>query len=323
MFKCNLCNKEFTQKQKLTYHLNKKVCDKKESCEICGKKFNSKSGIYKHQKREHKTIITNNTTFDQSNSQIKTNLSGDEHVKKDIKILKQKNKQLLCKISDIENSRQKTEKKLLEEINNLKTLVQNGQIEQLFNNQKIDSNNINVYNCDNVQNIQNIQNIQNNIQQNITITPTIILKAHGSEDYSKIELKKLAECLNRGFGSINELIECVNFNPNLPENHNIYISNSKNYDVHRFNGNKWIIEDRDDGLEFIINKKIEKIQELKQTKGIKEKINPKSCRILNELSFLDDEKNQEIYKKLKRFLNNNKDIPMETRKKIAIQNKIS
>ena len=46
----------------------------------------------------------------------------------------------------------------------------------------------------------------------------------------------------------------IHFNPTKPENHNIYISNLKNNYVMIYNGNKWLIRDRDDSIQDIIDK---------------------------------------------------------------------
>jgi hypothetical protein len=57
-FKCNCCNKTFTRKESLEYHMNNKVCigkkyvvDKEKgdfSCKYCGKTFKASSNMYRH-----------------------------------------------------------------------------------------------------------------------------------------------------------------------------------------------------------------------------------------------------------------------------------
>jgi len=51
------------------------------------------------------------------------------------------------------------------------------------------------------------------------------------------------------------LIEQIHFDPQKPENHNIYISNIKNNYVMLYNGNKWILKDRDEAITNLIDDK--------------------------------------------------------------------
>ena len=78
-----------------------------------------------------------------------------------------------------------------------------------------------------------------NIQQNIK------LLSYGSTDISHLTDKDFLKCLNHSNFCIPHLIEKIHFNPKNPENHNIYISNIKNNYAMLYNGNKWILKDRD------------------------------------------------------------------------------
>ena len=49
------------------------------------------------------------------------------------------------------------------------------------------------------------------------------------------------------------MIEKIHFNPKKPENHNIYISNLKNNYAMIYNGNKWMICDREDSIQSLID----------------------------------------------------------------------
>ena len=100
--------------------------------------------------------------------------------------------------------------------------------------------------------------ITNNIQNNIKVL------SYKNTDISHLTDKDFMYCLNRSNMCIPHLIKKIHFNPNKPENHNIYISNIKNNYVMIYDGNKWVIKDRDESIEdlidsneFIIEQKLE------------------------------------------------------------------
>ena len=88
-----------------------------------------------------------------------------------------------------------------------------------------------------------------NIQQNIK------LLSYGSTDISHLTDKDFLKCLNHSNFCIPHLIEKIHFNPKNPENHNIYISNIKNNYAMLYNGNKWILKDRDETIMNLIDDK--------------------------------------------------------------------
>ena len=89
--------------------------------------------------------------------------------------------------------------------------------------------------------------ITNNIQNNIKIL------AHKHTDISHLTDKDFIYCLNRANMCIPNLIKKIHFDPEKPENHNIYISNIKNNFVMIYDGNKWVIKDRDESIEDLID----------------------------------------------------------------------
>ena len=110
------------------------------------------------------------------------------------------------------------------------------------------------------QNIQN--NIQNNIQQNIKIL------AFKNTDLSHLTDQDYIYCLNRSNMCIPQLIKRIHFDPEKPENHNIYISNLKNKYIMIYDGIKWnlqseneTIEDLIDTNDFVLEQKLEEWME--------------------------------------------------------------
>ena len=88
-----------------------------------------------------------------------------------------------------------------------------------------------------------------NIQQNIKIL------AYDSTDLSHLTNNDYLKCLRRSNFCIPHLIEKIHFNPEKPENHNIYISNLKNNYVMIYDGHKWNIKDREESIQNLIDEK--------------------------------------------------------------------
>ena len=127
----------------------------------------------------------------------------------------------------------KEEKKQMKEerqILNNQIKEQNSQIKELIKKAGITNSNI-------------------NIQQNIK------LLSYGNTDMSHLTDKDYMKCLNHSNFCVPYLIEQIHFDPQKPENHNIYISNIKNNYVMLYNGNKWILKDRDEAITNLIDDK--------------------------------------------------------------------
>ncbi len=90
-------------------------------------------------------------------------------------------------------------------------------------------------------------NITKNIQQNIK------LLAYNNTDISHLKDKDYLKCLNHSNMCIPHLIKEIHFNPEKPENHNIYISNLKNNFALVYDGSKWNLQNRNETVEDLIN----------------------------------------------------------------------
>ncbi len=55
--------------------------------------------------------------------------------------------------------------------------------------------------------------------------------------------------------SVVQMVEYVNCNKDIPENNNIYISNKRDNTIMVYNGNKWMMENKNNTLDTILNKK--------------------------------------------------------------------
>jgi len=219
----------------------------KYSCESCGKVFDYKSLYFKHidkkipcnegekilKNKEKRTCMHCNKVFTRLDS-LKDHLTickskmiidkeiefdnKDNEIKKELDIIKQQ-------ISKITEEKDTT-------INELKQIIKKLQVKSTYS----------VSNKDNI-NTDNIQQINKN---NIKILP------FGKEDLSYITDDDYRILLNKGFNSIHYFIEYVHFNINKPENQNIYISNMRDKYILIFDGEKWVLKERDDVLQEII-----------------------------------------------------------------------
>ena len=85
-----------------------------------------------------------------------------------------------------------------------------------------------------------INNSTNNTV-NINITPY-------NQPNNYIDTDNIKKILNKGFKSIQELITYIHFNKDHPENHNIFISNKKDWLITYYDGTEWKISEKDDIL---------------------------------------------------------------------------
>ena len=143
-----------------------------------------------------------------------------------------------------------------------------------------------------------------NIQQNIKIL------AYDNTDLSHLTNNDYLKCLKRSNFCIPHLIKKIHFNPEKPENHNIYISNLKNNYVMIYNGEKWMINDRDESIQSLIDDK-ESIIEQKLEEWIENGKNyPDIMKKFNR--YLEKKENDTVLNKIKNeiklMLFNNRDI---------------
>jgi hypothetical protein len=198
----------------------------------------------------------------------------------------------------------------------------------------IENQKINVDNSNNNHNVINKSTLNKctipvtNI--NITINPFLC------DDMSKLTGKQKLGILKKCYMSIPELIRQINLNQNMPENHNVYISNIKSKYGHINDGQKWILTKVDQLLDDLVSKKKDDIEELlgEYEEELPEKVVDKIRDVIASLEYdpLSDEEETKDTKKKKKFkkqivdevkllLYNNKEIPMDTRYKMEKKEK--
>ena len=98
-----------------------------------------------------------------------------------------------------------------------------------------------------IQNINNNGSIHNGTVNNNTIN--IQLLNHTESDYSHLTPSDYMACISNCNKCVKTLIEKVHFNPNKPENMNIYLSNIKGKYVMLYKDNEWQIQNKKDQVD--------------------------------------------------------------------------
>ena len=203
----------------------------------------------------------------------------------------------MCKIKSLEESTVKEEMyiSLRNEMNQMKALINKLQSQKTEN---IISSNINSNN--------NIQNITNDIK----------IVAFGKEDlFELIDDETAVKYLSRGYQAVYNLIEDMHFNPNRPEFHSVYISNTQSPYAITYDGDGWITTPKDDVVEQLFDDKACYLNAM--FRELKHKLNKtivdKYSRFMNEIN---EEEILSIKQDIKRLLYNKNKIPKETRNKI-------
>jgi hypothetical protein len=120
------------------------------------------------------------------------------------------------------------------------------------------------HNNTNIGNQNNIQT-QNNIQKQ---TNNIIINCFGNENLDYITDKVILHCMERIYGSIPLLIEKIHFDPEHPENHNVYIPNKKLSHAKIMNHKReWQIVNKKDTIENMMDIGYNMLDEKFQEKG--------------------------------------------------------
>lgn len=158
-------------------------------------------------------------------------------------------------------------------------------------------------------NIIQTGNINNGNQIiNVNLVP------YGSEDTNKISDAEYQRILRRGFNSVPALVESLHFNKNLPENHNVYISNMRDDYVLVYDGKKWRLKNRNDTLQQIYEDKTDILEtKFEELLG---RLDEQTIRMFQRFIKVKDS-DDEIVKGIKKEL---KTILYENREMIKITN---
>jgi hypothetical protein len=303
-YKCPRCGYEINIKTKYVNHLRrKKLCNPVLSEDDLQNEYIKFNITEKILSNKNQTIIKHNGCGYQTKIKQKSNKNNS---KSDIYECKYCEKQFKYNQSFYRHLKTcKKKKEDDEEKQNLLNLVNtlNKQLEKRDKQIEEQNNQINELIKKAGINI-GTQNIQQNIQQNIKIL------AYNNTDLSHLTDKDYLKCLKHSNFCIPHLIKKIHFNPKKPENHNIYISNLKNNYVMIYNGNKWMINDREESIQNLIDEK-ESIIEQKLEEWIENgEQYPDIMKKFNR--YLEKRENDKVLNKIKSeikmMLFNNRDI---------------
>jgi hypothetical protein len=289
------------------------------TCDKCKKEFYQKSNYDKHLQRKLPCIQT--TTFqppiptitpptfkkEVNNNEQKSKLQCN-YCKKLYARVDVLNKHINgghCKVKkENDNNLEQLLTAMTKKLEKMDTIVQelkteNAQYKQLITNQ----NNIQQQN-----NIEHLNNQTNNYNMNI--------HAYGKENKSVITDDDYKKILDKGFKAVESHVEQLHFNPNQPENQNIYISNIQKDYVLIYDGEKWNIEPRNDVLEKMYYDNADTLeQKFRQLfKVLPQSTVRKFERFINSRD--DDETMNAIKERLKMLLYNNRKKIEDLRKRL-------
>ena len=151
-----------------------------------------------------------------------------------------------------------------------------------------------------------------NTNNTINVTNNITLLNYKDTDMSHITDLDYRKCLKHLNRCVLKLIEKVHFNPDKPENMNMYISNIKHNHVMLYKDNKWILAEKEelksiyDDKEYLIGYWLEDHQ------------NEELIKIYNKYMDNKNDKNtmKELDNKLKLLLFNNRDLVLKQKNQI-------
>lgn len=96
--------------------------------------------------------------------------------------------------------------------------------------------------------VNNTTNTNNGTINNIVVVP------FGREDVSKLTKKEMEDILQFAHTALERYVKLTHFNPRLPENHNIYVSNLRASSVKVFDETKsWRVKDIQDVIDDVID----------------------------------------------------------------------
>jgi len=358
-YKCNRCNKIFTHKNDYNKHKNrKKPCkisvinshksSHKNECSKCHKIYANRSNLNRHTKN-YCTFKIDNKNYDYFEESIEKDIDTDDiggvndgsnyvYDDQEITILKKPHKPHktsqkkvrqsvhvcgYCKkeftrydnLMRHKNKYCKVRKKNDEEMAKLLNRLVKEMEDLKKTNKKLQTDMGNIKGNTktthtNSHNTQNTTNVQNNIN----------LLSFGNDNMKNISNEEIKKILKRGFKSIQLMTKKTNFDPDIPENHNVYINNIKSQYAITYNKGKWELDRVENVIDRIYDDKYgfleRKYYELKNE--LKPYDRKKIERILDEYEGV---KESEIFGEIRLILYNNRHIPLKTRNAMNDNNK--
>ena len=132
----------------------------------------------------------------------------------------------------------------------------------------------------------------------------INLLNYDDTDISHLTHKDYEKCIKQVYNCVIKLIEKIHFNPEKPENMNLYISNIKSKHIMMYKDNKWILTNNSE-LEYIYGDKDNLIKTWIEENNIKD---PEILEKFNKYLNMDESKLKEVYHDINLLMFNNKHL---------------
>lgn len=279
-FVCSRCYREFKRKSHLQYHLNRK-----RPCKVV-----SGNIIVDDDGNIDVNDICNELGFPSQDPKISSQNSENSEKPYVCKYCKRSYKHnhhltrhhKTCKEKkEYEATFQEIYNKLMEKLqeHELQMMEHENKIQELSEENKMLKNSIIqtgqiITNTDNSVTTNNTTNNTNNTTNNGTINNTVNIQinALGHENTDYLTTKDKVEIVEKMHKSIITYIEKIHFNPDHPENHNVYVQNLKNSYGAMFNGNRWETRHIADIVEFMMDYSRNKIEEIREELNKKGKV---------------------------------------------------
>ena len=287
IYKCSKCNKEFKFKSILDKHINRKTpCDK-----IVNTNCNDNIEIY----RQYNIINSKINKLTKKSSKNKCEFCNSTLANRSNLLKHIDNNCKEKKILIIERDKLKFAYDLLKQNKNIIITTQNKS--QIINN------------TNNTNNITNNINITNN---NLTLQ----INPFGKEDLSHITLEDYKKCLEQRFPGLFEYIKLVHLNKDVPQNHNILLTNQRSKFIKVYKDGKFKTEYKDEIIEDILNKNMGRLEDKAMKLEEEGKINNKIINNHKEFQKTYYKNNKNVIKRnmetVENMLLDDKDIIEDT-----------
>jgi hypothetical protein len=164
---------------------------------------------------------------------------------------------------------------------------------------------------------QNI-NIENNTNIVVNIINPFKINSFGQEDVGHIKREDYIKYMSTYFRGFLAFIENIHFNKNVPENHNVYISNINSKYAIVYENSQWKLKDRDEVIDKIKSDKFnfldKKVEEMDKEKELDNKVKNRFEDFRNKLIELE-EADANTQKDIRLMLYNNRHLTMKNRKR--------
>jgi hypothetical protein len=263
-------------------------------CECCNYETESKTNFTKHEKTQ----------------KHQKNVKNQEKVKFICKYCEQeyKHKSSLSKHIKYSCTKNKDEDvKELVRLMNIQMQIQKKQIDKQTNEIESQKKQIQTQNkqIDKLMGKLEINNSFNTTVQNIT------LLSYNDTDTSHLTDEDYRKCIKRVCFCVMQMIEKVHFNPDKPENMNIYIPNIKNNYMMVYNNGNWELKCRKDALNRLYDDNEQIIENWLQLNN-----DPQMKKFFDRYLNMKEKELKHIYEEIKLLMHNKKNMIEKEKEKL-------